>query len=51
MEAEVRAILAAAVDSPVVQSFAEALLAMRSDFSHSGFTVPPRGDKTRDPFA
>ena len=51
MEAEVRAILTSAVESPMVSSFAEAILALRSDFAGSGFDIPQSNDKPRDPFA
>jgi plasmid stability protein len=51
MEAEVRAILTAAVESPVEVSFASALLALRAAADGAEGLIPPRRDEPRDPFA
>lgn len=53
MEAEVRAILTAAVESPVERTFADLLLELRDAGQDSGFDVPSevRLERTRDPFA
>ena len=51
MEAEVRAILAAAVESPVERSFAEALLAFSDAVANAGVDLQPlpRDEELRDP--
>jgi plasmid stability protein len=53
MEAEVRAILTAAVESPVEKAFSEVLLDFAAAVRESGYTLelPPRDDMPRDPFA
>lgn len=53
MEAEVRAILTEAVDSPVERSFEEALIAFADAIAEAGeeFQLPPRNSYPRDPFA
>ena len=51
MEAEVRAILTEAVESPVERTLIEALLAMREALGGLELDIPPRTDHARDPFA
>ena len=53
MEAEVRAILTAAVASPVEHSFAEALIAFADAVQEAGVALQPlpRDEELRDPFA
>lgn len=50
MEAEVRAILTEAVESPVEKAFGEVLERAREAFVDSGFAIPPINDEARDPF-
>jgi plasmid stability protein len=52
MEAEARAILEAAVSSPVERSFSDALLDLAQAAKGTGFTVPDRirDERARDPF-
>lgn len=51
MEAEVRAILAEAVQSPVEQTLADLLLEMRGILDGEALDLPARADAARDPFA
>lgn len=51
MEAEVRAILTAAVESPVERTLVDALLDMREALGGLELDIPPRTERARDPFA
>lgn len=51
MEAEVRAILTAAVESPVERSLIQVLVQMREALGGVELELPPRTDLPRDPFA
>ena len=51
MEAEVRAILTAAVESPVERTLVDALLDMREALGGLELDIPPRTEQARDPFA
>lgn len=51
MEAEVRAILTAAVASPIERSLAQALLEMRDMLAGEELELPERSADARDPFA
>lgn len=53
MEAEARAILSDAVQSPIEKSFIQCLLELRDAGSESDFEVPAwvRNEQPRDPFA
>ena len=53
MEAEVRAILTAAVESPVERTLIDVLRAFGEAVRESGYELelPPRTDYARDPFA
>lgn len=51
MEAEVRAILTAAVESPLERTLTDALLEMREALGGLELDIPPRTDDARDPFA
>lgn len=51
MEAEARAILTAAVASPVERTLVDVLLQMREALGGLELEVPPRHDDARDPFA
>jgi plasmid stability protein len=51
MEAEARAILTAAVDSPIERNLLEALGEMRAILDGEELQVPPRDAGIRDPFA
>lgn len=53
MEAEVRAILEQAVESPVERTFIECLKELRDAGADSGFEIPSwvRDEEPRDPFA
>jgi len=53
MEAEVRAILTEAVESPVEKAFGDVLLQFAAAVRESGYEleIPPREKDARDPFA
>lgn len=51
MEAEARAILTEAVESPVERTLVDALLEMRAALGGLELAIPPRTDHVRDPFA
>ncbi len=51
MEAEARAILAEAVDSPVERSLVDMLLQMRELMAGEGLELPSRETPERNPFA
>jgi plasmid stability protein len=51
MEAEVRAILTDAVESPVERTLVDVLLQMREALGGLELEIPPRTDLSRDPFA
>lgn len=51
MEAEARAILTAAVDSPMERSLLEVLGEMREILEGEELTLPPRDSGPREPFA
>ena len=51
MEAEVRAILTAAVESPVERSLIQVLVQMREALGGVELELPSRTDLPRDPFA
>jgi plasmid stability protein len=51
MEAEVRAILTEAVESPVERSLIDALQQMREALAGLELVTPPRTSDARDPFA
>jgi plasmid stability protein len=50
MEAEVRAILTDAVESPLERTLIDALLEMREALGGLELEIPPRADHARDPF-
>jgi plasmid stability protein len=51
MEAEARAILTEAVESPAERTLVDALLQMRAALGGLELEIPARTDHTRDPFA
>ena len=51
MEAEARAILTEAVESPVERTMVDALLEMRKALGGLELEIPARTDHARDPFA
>ncbi len=51
MEAEARAILTEAVESPVERTLVDAHLEMRKALGGLELEIPPRTDQARDPFA
>jgi plasmid stability protein len=51
MEAEVRAILTDAVESPVERTLVDMLLQMREALGGLELELPPRTNDARDPFA
>ena len=51
MEAEVRAILTEAVESPLERTLVDTLLQMREALGGLELQIPPRTDYARDPFA